>query len=214
MKMKNQKADPTAATYGEFARAYDHFNAELFGGELPHCLVTLERRKGARGYYSPARFKNTREEFADQITMNPDHLKSRPDREALSTLVHEQAHLWQQHFGKPSRSNYHNKEWGSKMDELGLTPTSTGQPGGKRTGQRVTHMIVNGGAFDRAYAKLAKTGFELTWGSAPDFATTTKKGAAGKRAKYCCPTCEAAAWGKPGLNINCGDCDEPMELAE
>ena len=26
------------------------------------------------------------------------------------------------------------------------------------------------------------------------------------RIKYCCPSCQAAVWGKPELNILCGDC--------
>jgi hypothetical protein len=30
---------------------------------------------------------------------------------SLSTLVHEMAHLQQNHFGKSSRTGYHNKEW-------------------------------------------------------------------------------------------------------
>jgi hypothetical protein len=36
--------------------AYDYFNTELFGGRLPQVLITLQRKKGARGYFSPNRF--------------------------------------------------------------------------------------------------------------------------------------------------------------
>jgi hypothetical protein len=50
----------------------------------------------------------------------------------LSTLVHEQAHLWQHHFGKPGRGRYHNREWAAKMVEIGLIPSATGEPGGKQ----------------------------------------------------------------------------------
>jgi hypothetical protein len=46
-----------------------------------------------------------------------------------STLVDEVAHLWQSMHGKPGRRGYHNGEWPRKMDELGLTPSSIGEPG-------------------------------------------------------------------------------------
>jgi hypothetical protein len=36
--------------------AYEHFNRELFAGELPPCLITLQRSKRCRAYYSPDRF--------------------------------------------------------------------------------------------------------------------------------------------------------------
>jgi hypothetical protein len=35
--------------------------------------------------------------------------------DSLSTLFHEKAHLWQHHFGNPSRTGYHNKEWAACM---------------------------------------------------------------------------------------------------
>ena len=34
--------------------------------------------------------------------------------------------------------------------------------------------------------------------------------AAPTRAKFVCPGCKAAAWGKPGLNLVCGDCQVAM----
>ena len=33
----------TPAEYRAFQEPYDFFNAELFGGSLPHVLVTLQR---------------------------------------------------------------------------------------------------------------------------------------------------------------------------
>jgi hypothetical protein len=37
-------ANPTAKTYAALNRAFDFFNDRLFGGELPPCLVTLQRK--------------------------------------------------------------------------------------------------------------------------------------------------------------------------
>ena len=43
-------ANPTAKTYAALNRAFDFFNDRLFGGELPPCLVTLQRKNKAYGY--------------------------------------------------------------------------------------------------------------------------------------------------------------------
>ena len=52
------------------------------------------------------------------------------------------AHVWQETMGEPSRRGYHNRQWAEKMREVGLQPTSTGEPGGMETGQAVTHYII------------------------------------------------------------------------
>ena len=79
--------------------------------------------------------------------MNPVYFKGRSVEEILSTLVHEQVHVWQSAFGKPGRRRYHNHEWAQKMKKVGFHPSDTGQPGGKETGERVSHYVIAGGPF-------------------------------------------------------------------
>jgi hypothetical protein len=69
--------------------AYDFFNAELFGGSLPHVLVTLQRHAKARGYFSPERFtgRGKATTTAHELAMNPDGFTGRDDEEILSTLA-------------------------------------------------------------------------------------------------------------------------------
>lgn len=69
--------------------------------------------------------------------------------------VRKTAHLWQHHFGKPSRAGYHNKEWAAKMLAIGLYPSDTGRPGGKETGQSCSHYIVESGPYALTFAELA-----------------------------------------------------------
>ena len=110
---------PTESTYQAFQAAYDHFNRELFGGLLPCCLITLQRRgRRTLGYYWAERFGEIGgSDRTDELAMNPQHFLRRPMRETLSTFVHEMTHGWQQHHGKPGRGGYHNKEWAAKMKE-------------------------------------------------------------------------------------------------
>lgn len=202
--------DPTAYTYGDLNRVYDFFNSRLFTGALPRCLITMQRHKGAYGYFAPERFgSRDGATITDEIALNPAHFAERSLKETLSTLVHEQAHLWQQHFGKPSRGGYHNKEWAAKMREIGLHPSSTGAPGGKQTGQRVSHYIIEGGAYDRAFAELEKAGvndlFADRW-SADEKAAKAKAKKNASKTAFQCPVCEAKAWAKADAKLMCGDC--------
>jgi predicted SprT family Zn-dependent metalloprotease len=204
---------PTLDNYNEWQAAYDHFNAELFGGKLPECLITLQREKRTYGYFCKDRFES-RETTTDEIAMNPKHFGSRTTEETLSTLVHEMAHLWQRHFGKPGRRAYHNREWADKMIALGLHPSSTAQEGGDETGEKVSHYIVRGGAFDLACKKLLTKKFRISWGDRiGEEKEETVKAPKQTRSKYVCSECEAAVWGKPGMNLSCDDCDNPFEEA-
>ena len=106
---------PTKETYNEMQVAYEFFNENLFCDSLPNCLITLQREKRTLGYYSPDRFVNKSQIKTDEIAMNPSYFSIRSIEETLSTLVHEMVHLWQEHFGKPGRARYHNKEWADKM---------------------------------------------------------------------------------------------------
>jgi len=92
------------------------------------------------------------------------------------------------------------------MKEIGLQPTTTGEPGGKEVGQSVTHYIIPGGLYAAAYWRLSATGFHLNWQSQP-FSTERKKKAASKT-KYTCPTCATNAWAKPETALICGGCYE------
>jgi predicted SprT family Zn-dependent metalloprotease len=210
-------AKPTAQTYQALQTAYDHFNRELFGHQLPDCLITLQRKdKRMYGYFWASRFAETGGAGrTDEIAMNPQRFTAASIEAVLSTLAHEMAHLWQQHFGKPSRAAYHNKEWAAKMKAIGLQPSDTGAPGGKETGQRMTHYIVPGGAFAIACGALLSDGFRLAWGEVIDAAQDDDEDDKNKsnRVKYTCPGCGVNAWGKPDLALICGDCEERFESA-
>lgn len=49
-----------------------------------------------------------------------------------------------------------DKQWEPKIRDVGLIPSDSGAPGGKETGQRITHQIVPGGVFEQACAEWLK----------------------------------------------------------
>lgn len=197
--------NPTNDTYKTLTVAYDFFNKELFSGKLPNCMITMQRKSKARGYFSPERFETRKKEtFAvHEIALNPSHFKDRSDEDIISTLVHEMTHLWQEEFGQHNpRRNYHNMEWAEKMAEHGLTPSNTGEEGGRKTGQSMTHFIAKDGKYSELIKKFFQTNSPLNYQDKP---LITLGGKAGKsKTKYTCPKCATNAWGKPNLLITCG----------
>lgn len=211
--MGGPMTNPTAKTYDALNHAYAFFNRELFNDTLPPCLITMQRKAKAYGYFAGGRFgSKDGQEITDEIALNPSHFSARTTEQSLSTLVHEMVHLWQHHFGKPSRTGYHNKEWAAKMREIGLIPSDTGAPGGKEVGQKVSHYIEQHGSFAYAYRQLEQIGFPAFYVELWDDAEAKKKrkAKAASKTKYTCPACDANAWAKPGAKLVCGECDEPM----
>lgn len=229
--MVPQALDPTAQAYGELQAAFVHYNDALFDGQLPFCIITMQREKRTYGYFSSKRFIHRLDKSStDEIALNPSYFGVVPLLEILQTIVHEMVHAWQFHFGDPGRRGYHNKEWAEKMEAIGLMPSSTGQPGGAKTGEKMADYAIEGGRFMQATAELLTTDFRISW---LDRVTPANSGIIGilngidegedgadaglagmltpaaasssNREKYRCPRCKAQAWGKPGLSLLCGE---------
>ncbi len=203
--------NPTTQTYTSLSTAYDFFNQELFNGSLPPCLITMQRHKGAYGYFSSERFASLADpkEITDEIALNPSHFATQQPMKVLSTLVHEMVHLWQHHYGKPPRKGYHDRQWAAKMHEIGLIPTATGETGGKETGQKMSHLIEENGRFALAVQKFLAAHPAILYSDRSENDTARKKKAASKT-KYTCPVCGLHAWAKPDAPLVCGNCQEPM----
>lgn len=230
---------PTPQTYAELQLAYDFFNDKLFDGQLPACLITLQREKRTHGYFSSKRFVHRDgKTYTDEIALNPSYFSVVPPMEIMQTIVHEMVHAWQFHFGKPGRRGYHNQQWAEKMEEVGLTPSSTGAPGGAKTGEKMNDYPTAGGRFEKACKEFfEKSESSISWYDRfpPEPPQPAReKGAASpavgikqalvlpeegenksNRDKLRCPNCGNQAWCKPGMRLLCGEdtCQQdPMEV--
>jgi len=194
----------TPAEYTGLQRAYSFFNELLFGGTLPDVFITYQRKANSAGYFSPQRFSSRTDKAAQhELALNPDGFIGKTDQQICQTLVHEQAHVWQHHHGKPSPRGYHNAQWAVKMKEIGLQPSSTGAVGSSEVGQRMSDYPIPGGLFEAAYKKLEATGWRLNLQSAH---LAGPKGGRESKTKFTCSSCGQNAWGKPSLNVTCTPC--------
>lgn len=212
------QASITETEYRAFAQAYQRLSeivfADVLGHPLPPCLITLQRRRFTYGYFCRDRFTHRHDgrTIIDEIALNPDLFPTRSDTEILSTLAHEAVHLYQRWYGKPGRRGYHNKQWAQMMEAIGLMPSTTGQPGGQRTGEQMSHYILSSGAFAQAIDDLLATGFCLQWQSVAPGMHWVQEGddpsPARLRSKttFTCPQCTQKAWAKPTAHLVCGVC--------
>lgn len=194
----------TTRAYAGLNEAYQHFNKALFKGELPSCIITLQRKSKAYGYYHAGIFKDG-EIRTDEIAMNPQTFEGRKHNEILSTLAHEMCHLWQQHLGKAPKRAYHDKQWAKKMLEIGLLPYNV-KDKSKQTGPNCSHYIEHEKAFYLACAKfLAEYDFAV-YSDIQSLASKLKKKAKAKsKTKYTCNHCGINAWAKPHTALICGN---------
>jgi predicted SprT family Zn-dependent metalloprotease len=205
----------TEVQFNMLDKLFDYYNQKLFDGKLNDCMINMSRQRGACGFFQPQNWKkyNLKKESnkdIHEISLNPNYL-DRPDIEWHSTLVHEMVHLWQQDFGKPSRSNYHNKQWARKMEEIGLIPSSTDQPGGKKTGQSMTQYVAHNGQFIEAFNRLMEKNIKYSPLQGLETSKTVNRKA--YKTKYEC-SCGNNVWGKPGLCIVCTVCNQNFEQTE
>lgn len=221
---------PSLHQYAMFQDALSIMNTELFNGILPHCMITMQREARCLGYFHYQRFIATDNSTTrlDEIAINPQTLMLNDLMEVLQTLAHEQCHQWQYHSGKPSQRSYHNREWADKMESIGLMPSSTGHPGGKRTGQKMSDYLIPDGLFEKCAKNLIKDKFRVPWAdrqtpigtleslSVKEDGVIIKEiicaDAPSPKKKVCyshlCGEEKINLWGKPGVKICCETCGQ------
>lgn len=163
-----QTPTPTQTVYSELSAAYDFFNERLFDGELPPCILSIHRIRGAYGAFAHNRFVDrTRPDlYTHELSMHPGYFAVRTSKDILSTLVHEMVHLQcalRRQPGEHHTPGYHDKAWGNLMEAVGLMPSATGRPGGKKLGFRMSHYVMDGGRFEVVVEELLDSGWSLTW---------------------------------------------------
>lgn len=149
---------PTLDFYGYLQAAFDFFNKRLFEDTLPQVMFTITRKKDTCGFFRPYGWISENGTKTHEIAVNPQYFITTSPLELFQTITHEQVHMWQTEYGKPSRRNYHNKEWADKMRSIGLIPVSEN---GKGTGQSVSDKPEPNGLFEKACAEFFIAGYRL-----------------------------------------------------
>ena len=201
---------PTSQTYISLQMAFAFLNARFFNCSLPHVLITLQKKNGAGGFFAGSSY-STRDgsEIIDVIALNPTYFAEQNDAELLAIIGHEMCHLWQHRFGTPPTRGGHDEQFAKKMISIGLIPSQSGAPNGRKTGRKMSHYIEPGGLFDVACRELLATTTVVTYVERIDAARQTlglKKRAS--KSTFVCPGCKWQIWGKPDTRVRCDGCNE------
>ncbi|MEO5589585.1 MAG: SprT-like domain-containing protein [Gemmatimonadaceae bacterium] len=98
------------------SRAHRELNAVKFGGELSNLPIRVSRRMKSRlGHYT----LRGQERCPAEIVISRRHIRRHGWDEAVSTLLHEMVHQWQDETGKPVD---HGAEFRRKSLAVGITP--------------------------------------------------------------------------------------------
>jgi len=153
----------THECYETLVKAYEYFNQTLFKSQLPDVIISFHRQRKIMGYASIGRWVNQKKQYVDELAVNPEYFAKHPLIEVFQTLCHEMVHIWQAHNGSPGRRGYHNIQWTRKMASIGLIPSSTGKPGGQKTGEHMMDYVLFEGKFHLACRELISSGYRINW---------------------------------------------------
>lgn len=112
----------------EIRRAFDFWNRRYWesGLRLPIFVFHPQTSNGRRlGHFLGGAWEagDRRTGDQDEIVFYADLCLKAGMKMVLGTLVHEMVHLWQEHHGKPSDYNHHNREWHREANRVGLLTT-------------------------------------------------------------------------------------------
>jgi hypothetical protein len=228
----NSKATETGASAGslptveqnqKYQAVFDYFNTTLFEGRLHSCMLLFTRNaRIVGGYFSPERWTDDDGRMIHEIGLNVNIMREQSVGDMLQVVIHEMIHLDQWLRGTSGRMGYHNKEFMSICEQIGLDVEGAGD--------KVSTSLTTGGLAEWAVVDMPE-GLLFDWMASPldvdgeqgkgsgDGAAGSgdggkKKSKSGVRVCYQCPVCGAKVWGKGGLSVMCGTDQRMMVSSE
>jgi hypothetical protein len=200
---------PSVEQSENFEEIYQKLNRELFNRALPPVILQIDSKAGDNGCVKPEKASKDGN-LIDVILLHPQTLH-RPLTEIYAVIARLMVSVWQFHVSKkyPSQSGYCNKEWVSKMREIGLI-TASDTPSGTGWSSEIEHSIDENGKLYNL-VKGIDSKVSIFWVDRPsDESEKSQKQKSGKRSKYICPKCGLNAWAKTSANLGCFTCNLKM----
>lgn len=122
---------------GQLEKMYNTINADLFGGELPTPIITVQSKPGTYGHCSCAKVWRNKDTEQYEMNIAAEALDVEIE-EVLDTLIHEMVHLYCRENGIQEVSRvgkYHNGKFKALAEEKGLVCYKAGQYGWNTQGK-------------------------------------------------------------------------------
>jgi len=209
---------------GYLEKIYRQLNTDKFNGELEEPVITVQSTPRAYGHVSCNKIWTTRDSQKYELNIGADTI-GRPIEETVSTMLHEMVHIYNMAHGIQdcSRNNtYHNKNFKSKAEEVGLiidhdsrTGWSVTSPGAKlnlyiaEKGWKTILINRNGG---HGIPTNGAEGEDTKDPENPEGEKPKRKPSSTR--KYICPCCGNSVRATKKINIMCMDCEKQMIVEE
>lgn len=204
---------------GQLEKMYNTINTDLFNGELPTPIITVQSKPGTYGHCSNAKVWRNKENEQYEMNITAETLNVEIE-EVLDTLIHEMIHMYCRENGiqEVSRSGkYHNGKFKAIAEEKGLICYKAGQYGWNTQGKgndKLTEYALEKGWSE---IKISRGGYQKSRVLTSDTQNSTGQQTSGERRpsstrKYQCPCCKNSVRATKAVNILCGDCMVKMEV--
>ena len=191
---------------------FNKLNDYFFQSKLsvPIISLVIMESKDATGSLLPFLFADKKEKDVHLLKMNIMYF-NRSSKYIILTLLHEMTHIWQLEYGTiSSKFSYHNKEFSEKMESFGIEIKNIINIK-SCVGYRVSSIVIKGGSYDKFFNEhLSEYDISILNEVKNESSKVYKK----NKSLYVCDICNARVWGKPGLLINCPECNIQFKEAK
>lgn len=207
--------------------AFKIFNEELFDGELPPVVITLQSSPRSNGHITTSKVWRAESERLYEINISAEHLDREMDR-VCGTLVHEMCHLYAMvnNLADSSQAGrYHNKVFRRIGEEHGLILEYAKYIGWSVTtpGPRLIEVIRSHGI--EKPMDINRDGIQIDLagllgllgggtGAGGDNGLMVPTKTKSSTRKYQCPCCLNSFRATKDINVMCMDCNEQFLKVE
>ncbi|KAB8333601.1 SprT family zinc-dependent metalloprotease [Scytonema tolypothrichoides VB-61278] len=186
---ENPRVSPNLELWFRYEEAFHYFNAKLFNGKLPDCILNFNAKGRSWGYFKRGTWIQESGKNLHEICLNP-WLLTRDNDMIFQMLVRCMAHLWEHTYGEPSRlERYCSVEFTAKMADIGL-------PCEESCGVNLKHTVDVNGKYAAIRPDAVSQFFPLKNQVQLEKARKT-------RIKYACPACGFSAMASSGGKLFC-----------
>ena len=217
----------TSRAAGQLEKMFRALNVRYFDGQLEEPIITLQDTPRAYGHVTCSKTWTAGESKRHELNIATRTLH-RPIENVTATLLHEMVHLWnmQQGVQDCSRNNiYHNQHFRDEAEKRDLHiekhPTA-GWTLTEPTPALCDFIIEQGWAELNMHNSREQIALGTAPGGKEPGGTEGGEGEDGEKPKkkpsstrkYVCPCCGNSCRATKVINLICGDCMQPLQLAE
>lgn len=206
----------------QLEKMYNTINADLWGGQLPTPIITVQSKPGTYGHCSVSKVWRRKDDDTYEMNIAAEALDVEIE-EVLDTIIHEMVHLYCRENGVQECSRggkYHNGKFREIAEAHLLACYKAGQYGWNTQGRdndRLTAYALEKGWSEIRIARSTFTGFRGIAGSGMASSNSTGAQQGERRPsstrKLVCPKCGNSVRATKAVRILRMDCMEQMTEA-